>query len=137
MIGLFFHHFSLRISLNSSKFIAKLKIASHYFLVFGKQNGWNNIDCEKNPLNVVIVTIHLGMLQDVPAMPQKSKIIVNKRKIDELKDQALLPDIDYADLVNQTRARTSGIKRKLPVKARLGINPTSQHPTAGKVKRIQ
>lgn len=75
-------------------------------------------------------------IQDVPAMPQKSKIIVNKRKIDELKDQALLPDIDYADLVNQTRARTSGIKRKLPVKARLGINPTSQHPTAGKVSVI-
>jgi len=75
-------------------------------------------------------------IQDVPALPQKSKIIVNKRKIDELKDQALLPDIDYADLVNQTRARTSGIKRKLPVKARLGINPTSQHPTSGKVSLI-
>ena len=25
---------------------------------------------------------------------------------------------------------------KLPVKARLGINPTSQHPTSGKVKEI-
>ena len=51
--------------------------------------------------------------------PAPAKIIVNKHKIDELKDKAILPEIDYAEVVNRSQS-TAGVKRKLPIKARLG-----------------
>jgi len=53
-----------------------------------------------------------------------AKIIVNKYKLDELKDKAILPEIDYAEVINRSQS-TAGVKRKLPIKARLG-NPTNK-----------
>ena len=46
--------------------------------------------------------------------------IINKNKLDELKDKALLPEIDYAEVVNRSRSE-AGVKRKLPIHARLGV----------------
>ena len=55
-----------------------------------------------------------------PKAMATQKIIVNKNKLEELKDKALLPEIDYAEVVNRSRSG-AGVKRKLPIHARLGV----------------
>ena len=55
-----------------------------------------------------------------PKAIANQKIIINKNKLDELKDKALLPEIDYAEVVNRSRSE-AGVKRKLPIHARLGV----------------
>ena len=58
-----------------------------------------------------------------PSVPESTppKIFVNKNKIHELKDQIILPEIDYAESFNRSSA---GVRGKVSAKARLGTKPS-------------